>query len=102
METLPELPDEMTCFYILPRLPGKSLMRFRCLCKSWSALTRNPSFIETHWNFNSNKKTYLLLTSWDRAKKQQHFFSVQINQEGSLLPATNQLNSILSLPTPRT
>lgn len=71
-------------------------MRFRCVCKSRSALTCKPSFIETHRNFNSNKKTYLLLTTWNRATKQQHFFSVQINREESPLPATNHL---LNLPT---
>ncbi|CAL2264312.1 unnamed protein product [Prunus armeniaca] len=34
----PELPSQITCFEILPRLPSKSLMRFRCVCKSWSSL----------------------------------------------------------------
>ncbi|TQD90889.1 hypothetical protein C1H46_023568 [Malus baccata] len=27
----PELPSQVTCFEILPRLPSKSLMRFKCL-----------------------------------------------------------------------
>lgn len=74
-------------------------MRFRCVCKSGSALSRKPSFIETHQNFNSNKKTYLLLTTWDRATKQQHFSSAQINQEESPLPSTNHLLNISSNTT---
>ncbi|CAN6692509.1 unnamed protein product [Malus baccata var. baccata] len=41
----PELPSQVTCFEILPRLPSKSLMRFKCVCKSWSSLTCNPSFV---------------------------------------------------------
>lgn len=96
---LPDLPDKITCFQILPRLPGKSLMRFRCVCKSWSALTCNPLFIETHRNFNGRNHTNLFLTTWDRATKQQQFFSIQIDQEGSPLPGTNHL---LKLPTPLT
>ncbi|CAB4313170.1 unnamed protein product [Prunus armeniaca] len=95
----PELPSQITCFMILPRLPSKSLMRFKCVCKSWSSLTRDPSFVSAHQNLGCNKNVHLLLTAWDkRPTTQQHFFSLQINQEGSLIPATH----LLSLPTPQT
>ncbi|KAF5738618.1 F-box and associated interaction domains-containing protein putative isoform 1 [Tripterygium wilfordii] len=33
---------------ILTCLPVKSLLRFRCVCKSWSVLTENPDFITKH------------------------------------------------------
>ncbi|XP_057796008.1 F-box/kelch-repeat protein At3g23880-like [Salvia miltiorrhiza] len=33
---------------ILTRLPVKSLFRFRCVCKPWSGLVFNPSFIKLH------------------------------------------------------
>ncbi|CAN6556879.1 unnamed protein product [Malus baccata var. baccata] len=80
------------------RLPSKSLMRFKCVCKSWSSLTQNPSFVEAHHHFGRNKYAHLLLTTWDQATSQQHFFSSQIDQQGSLTPATH----VLTLPTLRT
>ncbi|KAB2606745.1 F-box protein [Pyrus ussuriensis x Pyrus communis] len=76
----PELPSQVTCFEILPRLPSKSLMRFRCV------------------NLGCNKHTHLLLTASDKTTKQQHFFSLQINQQGSRTPAAH----LLTLQTPPT
>uniref|UniRef100_A0A7N0UTT1 F-box domain-containing protein n=1 Tax=Kalanchoe fedtschenkoi TaxID=63787 RepID=A0A7N0UTT1_KALFE len=35
---------------ILCRLPVRSLLRFRCVCKSWRTLIANPSFIAKHFN----------------------------------------------------
>ncbi|CAL8999417.1 unnamed protein product [Prunus brigantina] len=93
----PELPSQITCLEILPRLPSKSLMRFRCVCKSWSSLTHDPSFVSAHQNLGCNKNTHLLLTAWDKPTTQQHFFSMEINQQGSLIPV-----HLLSLPTQRT
>ncbi|KAL7212274.1 hypothetical protein ACSBR2_015031 [Camellia fascicularis] len=40
---------------ILVKLPVKSLLRFKCVSKSWSSLITNPSFIAKHLT-NSNKK----------------------------------------------
>jgi hypothetical protein len=34
---------------ILCRLPPKSLMRFRCVCKSWNSVINDPSFISLHY-----------------------------------------------------
>ncbi|CAM8908728.1 unnamed protein product [Rhodiola kirilowii] len=54
-----ELPDGATAdcnlpkdiiLDILSRLPVRSLIRFRCVCKSWAALTLNPNFITKHHN----------------------------------------------------
>ncbi|KAJ9701334.1 hypothetical protein PVL29_006608 [Vitis rotundifolia] len=33
---------------ILSRLPVKSLLRFRCVCKAWCTLISRPQFVETH------------------------------------------------------
>ncbi|XP_050109667.1 F-box protein At4g19940-like [Malus sylvestris] len=87
-----ELPSEIIWFQILPRVPSKSLMRFKCVCKSWSSLVRNPSFVDAHQSFHRNKLTHLLLTTWDRATRQQHFLSAQINQDGTPTPAIHLLN----------
>lgn len=51
METL-NLPEDLV-IEILSRLPLKSLMRFKFVCKRLCALTRNPNFIATHLNYNT-------------------------------------------------
>ena len=42
-----DLPDEIV-LEILARLPVKSLLRFRCVCKTWYSFITNPNFISTH------------------------------------------------------
>ncbi|XP_058214078.1 putative F-box protein At3g10430 isoform X2 [Rhododendron vialii] len=54
------LPGDLV-IEILVRLPVKSLVRFKCVCKRWCALTRNPSFIAVHLNSNSSNS----LVSWN-------------------------------------
>lgn len=41
------LPHELIV-EILKRLPAKSLLRFRCVCKSWSTLITSPDFIAAY------------------------------------------------------
>uniref|UniRef100_A0A7N2M325 F-box domain-containing protein n=1 Tax=Quercus lobata TaxID=97700 RepID=A0A7N2M325_QUELO len=63
--------DDDIAFDILTRLPVKSLIRFRCVSKSWYSTITNPIFIATHFKLNeakslSNKNShngYLLYTS---------------------------------------
>ncbi|KAM1038274.1 hypothetical protein ACFX13_033715 [Malus domestica] len=43
----PSLPDEIK-LDILSRLPVKSLMRFRCVCKPWLHVISNPQFVAQH------------------------------------------------------
>ncbi|KEH37788.1 F-box protein interaction domain protein [Medicago truncatula] len=46
----PFLPDELV-FEILSRLPVKTLLQYKCVCKSWKALISDPQFAQTHlWN----------------------------------------------------
>ncbi|PRQ52358.1 putative F-box domain, galactose oxidase/kelch, beta-propeller, F-box associated interaction [Rosa chinensis] len=40
---------------ILSRLPAKSLLRFRCVCKAWRALISDPYFIRKHLNCINTK-----------------------------------------------
>lgn len=41
------IPEEIICD-IFSRLPVDSLMRFKCLSKSYNALISNPYFVDTH------------------------------------------------------
>ena len=48
-----DLPDEIV-LEILARLPVKSLLRFRCVCKTWYSFITNLNFISTHFLCNKN------------------------------------------------
>lgn len=52
-EALTHLPPEMI-EKILSRLPVKSLLRFKSLCKSWNALISSHPFIRTHLLYSSH------------------------------------------------
>ena len=47
------LPDDIV-LNILSRLPVKSLLRFRCVCKTWDSSITTPNFISTHLNNNKD------------------------------------------------
>ncbi|KAJ9555470.1 hypothetical protein OSB04_010084 [Centaurea solstitialis] len=46
--TLPELSPEIVLFHILSKLPAKSLLRFKCVCKQWRSFLTSPLFAKTH------------------------------------------------------
>lgn len=54
---IPKLPDD-AIIEILARLPVRSLLKFRCVCKSWLSLFSSPHFVKAHLT-NSNKDTDL-------------------------------------------
>ncbi|KAK9673098.1 hypothetical protein RND81_12G145900 [Saponaria officinalis] len=49
--TLPRIPDEIIYYGILTRLPVKSLLRFKSVCKDWYALIKSSTFIDTHLKY---------------------------------------------------
>lgn len=46
------LPDEVIVEEILMRLPVKSVVRFRSVCKLWNSLLSEPSYIQSLLNFS--------------------------------------------------
>ncbi|XP_059450699.1 F-box/kelch-repeat protein At3g23880-like isoform X1 [Corylus avellana] len=55
-----DLPEDLS-MEILSRLPVKSLMRCKCISKSWYALITNPSFITMHLtSHNPNRRAAIL------------------------------------------
>ena len=54
------LPDDIV-FNILASLPVKSVIRFRCLCKSWDSSITSPNFISTHLKLNNHNHGARLL-----------------------------------------
>ncbi|XP_058191992.1 putative F-box/kelch-repeat protein At1g12870 [Rhododendron vialii] len=57
-----DLPEDLVIDQILSRLPVKSLMRFKSVCKRWHSLPTNPSFIASHLKHSNASNT---LASWD-------------------------------------
>ncbi|XP_004298320.1 PREDICTED: F-box protein At5g62510-like [Fragaria vesca subsp. vesca] len=97
----PELPTELICFQILSRLPTKLVVRCRCVCKSWSDLTRHPSFLAFHRSFRCSSFTHLLFTtSSETTTAPQHFYSCKLNQEGGNNNIINPTKHLFSLPAP--
>ncbi|CAL5391020.1 unnamed protein product [Camellia sinensis] len=67
------IPDEVL-IEILARLPVKSLLQFRSVCKSWNSLIANPSFITTHLN-QTKSNTQLLIIKYTHVPNQERFIS---------------------------
>ncbi|KAL2895449.1 hypothetical protein RDABS01_011358 [Bienertia sinuspersici] len=53
---------------ILPRLPVKSLIRFKFVSKSWHSCITSPEFTKTHFNFSSSSAHQFILSNYDELK----------------------------------
>ena len=62
-----DLPDEVV-LDILARLPVKSLLRFRCVCKPWYSSIANPKFITTHLLNHNHHHGYVIHIRWNIPK----------------------------------
>lgn len=54
MAQMRDLPHEIAVDILL-RLPVKSLLRFRCVCRSWYALICSPQFVALHYKRATQK-----------------------------------------------
>ncbi|XVF75496.1 hypothetical protein PTKIN_Ptkin13bG0192200 [Pterospermum kingtungense] len=62
---------------ILLKLPVKSIIRFKCVSKTWCFLFKNPSFVSQHFNL-SKKNNYLLVDYVNNEHKYvMHLFAYQ-------------------------
>lgn len=60
----PVIPPEVIELEILKRLPVKSLLQFKLVCKSWNLLISNPDFISKHHHVRNLNEDVLLI--WSR------------------------------------
>nr|BAQ19002.1 S19-locus linked F-box protein 2 [Petunia axillaris subsp. axillaris] len=58
--TMKELPHDVM-IYILVMLPVKSLLRFKCSCKTFCNIIKSATFINLHLNHTTNFKDELVL-----------------------------------------
>ncbi|CAL9003329.1 unnamed protein product, partial [Prunus brigantina] len=67
--------SEEIVFRILPRLPSKSLMRFKCVHKSWYTVINNPMFVESHLSNSMHNKlsTCILFNRFVQSEKELRF-----------------------------
>ncbi|RDX72306.1 F-box protein CPR30, partial [Mucuna pruriens] len=59
--SLPQTLPEELIEEILLRLPVKSILHFKCVCKSWFSLISNPRFVKSHFDVAA-APTHRLLT----------------------------------------
>ncbi|GMI65691.1 hypothetical protein like AT3G06240 [Hibiscus trionum] len=109
-KTRTELP-EMLVLDILSKLPVESLIRFKCVCKSWSSSFQTPFFITQHHHSNlrnnnlnlllqrCNGNTYLDLSYFSRLSTEKgQNFSLKQNIQ---LPFSEYFSHELTVQGPR-
>ncbi|XP_021759190.1 F-box/kelch-repeat protein At3g23880-like [Chenopodium quinoa] len=76
---IPTLPDFLILEEILPRLPVKSLIRFKSVSKCWLSSISFPKFAKSHLKFSSSHSKFLILTENNREWKNE-FFLLDYNE----------------------
>ncbi|XP_071713366.1 F-box protein At5g65850-like [Rutidosis leptorrhynchoides] len=62
---------------IVSRLPVKSILQFRSVCKPWLSLISDPSFTKLHLTRSTvNPRTALLIATYDIDTRDRHLLSV--------------------------
>lgn len=102
---------------ILLRLPAKSLLRFKSVCKTWHDLIENPSFIDKHEKNRSGITSILVITDDEIQLEDEGFYksidfhSLRLDDKvhfrllgickGLVCVKFNKLNYIIGNPTTR-
>lgn len=68
VENSGDLPADVLIELLL-RWPVKSLLRYRCVCKSWYTLTKNPKFIHNHQQKRHNTRLLVYCTYEDENER---------------------------------
>ena len=76
---------------ILARLPFKSLLRFRCVCKSWRDIIAASHFVKKHLSCKKNKSRLLFL--------QKHPQSIDYEVTNKVWDANRELQFPVQFPS---
>src|SRR3954466_4024546 len=76
-ETTVFLPLELI-IEILLKLPVKTLLRFRCVCKSWLSLISNNSFATSHFELAATPRLIFI------NRYAPNFLSIDVDVDASL------------------
>ncbi|KAK0592744.1 hypothetical protein LWI29_024568 [Acer saccharum] len=64
MTDFENIPYEVMTLILL-KLSVKSLLRLKCVCKTWYALIKSPSFISTHLKSHNNEDSHLVVHNFE-------------------------------------
>lgn len=87
------LPNDIIVSHILPKLPVKSLVRFKCVCKSWRSLICNPSFSDQHLALSKELRLDgggIILIRYDINHEEDEDCDVECGSLRDLFPTENR------------
>ncbi|XP_028754971.1 F-box protein At1g11270-like [Neltuma alba] len=71
---------------ILKRLPVKSLLRLRCVCKGWNDLFKTQLFIKQHLHHSIHHRGPSLLLQWRHDTYDLQFGLLEYSDKKTLIP----------------
>ncbi|RDX80949.1 F-box/kelch-repeat protein, partial [Mucuna pruriens] len=77
---------------ILLRLPVRSLLRFKCVCKSWHSIVSNPQFAKFHFDLAAEPTNRLLLRFSQGSKAKSIDIEAPLHDESTSV--------VLNIPLP--
>ncbi|KAH6792061.1 hypothetical protein C2S52_002538 [Perilla frutescens var. hirtella] len=83
---------------ILLRLPVKTLIRLKAVCKNWCALIGSQYFINRHLGHSSNHNQECLLLQLRKPSKRSYTFAMYADDGGNELSPANHLPRLMSMP----
>jgi len=95
------LPNEVVVTEILARLPAKSVGRFRCVCRGWSAMLSSDYFIDLHCQRVNRADHHRLLLTAVGSSYDGYLYSWQLG-DGAVekLMRDDWLQSVVPLTKP--